>query len=417
MKTRYLTVTALLLAVLLAGCITEKQPKENEPFEEFSSEKTPTYKQPSQMEKNTEKASINETYHPETKTIDTCMEITEAGYYVISTSISSSNSCIIIKANDVVVDGKYHEVTGPFDFLKYKDKETNKEKIKEMAKRSGIIAIDVENITIKNIRIGGWEVGIRFENVKNVKLEGIVAEDNIGPGISIFSFSNVLVENCLLNRNDIGLEAIEEHHCDKIIERPEMCPMPEKYSENLTVINCVANDNKIDGFHIGGVKKFTFRNCIANHNDGGIYPMFSKEGIIENCTANFNELVGICLINSESITILNSTTNYNTAGIRFEGRNITVKGCSIKNNELDGIFIVWKSYNNKITDNLIENNGNAIRIIEYSENNIVKNNTCKNNAKDIGIRKETVNFVEDNYCKIRYLSEDEAFRKGIKKEK
>jgi len=136
--------------------------------------------------------------------------------------------------------------------------------------------------------------------------------------------------------------------------------------------------------------------------------------VIENCTTNFNELVGICLINNENVTVLNSIAEHNTAGIRLEARNVTIKNNIIKNNKADGIFVVWKSCNNKIIGNLLENNENAIGIIEYSENNVVKNNTCKNNAKDIGIRKEMVNFVEDNYCKIRYLTEDEAFRKGTK---
>lgn len=250
-----------------------------------------------------------------------------------------------------------------------------------------------------------------MENVKNVKLENIAAEENLRVGIYISSFSNVKVENCLLNGNDIGLEAVEENPCSKKIEKPEKCPMPKKYSENLIVVNCVANHNKIDGFQIAAVKNFVFKNCTADHNDGGIYPMFSKDGVIENCTANFNNLVGICLINSEDIIISNSTTNDNTAGIRFEGRNITVKNCFIKNNKADGIFVAWKSYDNKIIGNFLENNENAIRIIEYSENNIIENNICKNNLNDIGIRKEMVNFVKDNHCETRYLSKDEAFRK------
>ena len=77
-----------------------------------------------------------------------------------------------------------------------------------------------------------------MENVKNVKIENIVAEDNFGPGISISSFSDVVVENCSLNGNEIGLAAVEDYKCE--MERPEMCPMPEKYSEGLAVVNCIA---------------------------------------------------------------------------------------------------------------------------------------------------------------------------------
>ena len=149
MKTRSsLIMIASLLVVLLAGCVTEKQvtekqPEENKPFEGPSPEKAPTHetypKQSSQIEKSTD---------TEVGTIDACMEITEPGYYVILASLSSSNSCIIIKASNVVLDGNGQELAGPFD-LKY-DKAMDKEKIKEMTKGSGIVARDVENITIKN---------------------------------------------------------------------------------------------------------------------------------------------------------------------------------------------------------------------------------------------------------------------------
>ena len=56
------------------------------------------------------------------------MEMTEPGCYVISTSLSSSDSCIIIKASNVVLDGNGQELTAPLD-LKY-DKEMDKEKRK-----------------------------------------------------------------------------------------------------------------------------------------------------------------------------------------------------------------------------------------------------------------------------------------------
>jgi|Deesub1362A_J573_1020465.scaffolds.fasta_scaffold02873_6 parallel beta-helix repeat protein len=334
--------------------------------------------------------------------VNACTEITKPGVYVLSDALSSSKTCITISADNVIVDGNGFALKG-------KEGKLEEDKHKKSA---GIFAENIKNLTIKNIKVVGWRRGIHLENVKDVKLENIVAEGNKGDGIFISSFSNVVIENCVLNGNDNGLTAGEKVECPTMMEAPEKCPMPKIFSSNLLIVNCTAKNNHIDGFFVLGVENVTLRNCIANYNSGGIYPFLSVNGVIENCTASFNELVGICISNSENFVISNCTTSDNTAGIRMEASNITVKGCSVKNNKLDGIFLTYKSYGNTIAHNLIENNRYAIRVTEYSAGNIIENNTCSGNVDDIGVRKDLKNIIRNNECTIKILTEEEAFRKG-----
>lgn len=160
MKDTVIIMVTVFLIALLASCTTEKHTifKENESFERFFSKKAymcETYsKQAPQLGENIsiEKVSINETNYTKVKIIDTCMEITEPGNYIISTSLLSSDSCIIVKVDNVSIDGRNYELTGALDFPKYGDKEMNKKIIKKLGKISGIIAKNVKNIAVKNIK-------------------------------------------------------------------------------------------------------------------------------------------------------------------------------------------------------------------------------------------------------------------------
>jgi parallel beta-helix repeat protein len=256
--------------------------------------------------------------------------------------------------------------------------------------------------------------------VKDVRLENVTSEGNSANGIFIDSFTNVTLKNCLLNGNgENGLSVGGEIDCPKetYMEAPEECPSPEKYSEELTITGCSAENNGVDGFFILAVKNLTIRNCTTNHNKGGIYPFFSIGGEIENCTTNHNENVGICLCRCENITISNCTANENSGGIRMESQNITVENCTVKNNEADGILLKMFG-GNTLRNNTVENNEYGIRITEGSSENTVEGNRCFNNEKyDIYSEREVKNFFKDNeFSTAPFLQEIEIPEEEEKEE-
>ncbi|MEM4221868.1 MAG: NosD domain-containing protein [archaeon] len=86
--------------------------------------------------------------------ISTCINITSSGtYYLISDILdSSTTSCIIISASDVVFDGQNHSLDGI-----------------DASRSYGIyISSNLKNITIRDIRISDWERGISMSATSNL---------------------------------------------------------------------------------------------------------------------------------------------------------------------------------------------------------------------------------------------------------
>ncbi len=287
--------------------------------------------------------------------------IDEPGTYVLSSDLLSASTCIVVEADNVVIDGRGFTIKGSGEGY-------------------GIYARGVENLTVKDLKVSGWRTGIYLEDVRNVVLKDIVAEENKEDGVSINLFFNATVKNCRLSRNGgRGLSAIGTHV--ELPEKPEEMSMPEEFSEKLVVIDCRAEDNGIDGFFTLAVRGFTFINCFEQSCDGGIYPFFSVNGVIENCTTNHNIHVGICLCRCVTVTIKNCTAIGNAGGIRMESCNITVEGCTLRNNG-DGIFLKY-STNVVVHDNLLENNSYGIHLVQSSDNIIEGNQFLSNEIRDI----------------------------------
>ncbi|RLG90984.1 MAG: hypothetical protein DRO36_05135 [Candidatus Hecatellales archaeon] len=312
--------------------------------------------------------------------------IEKPGFYVLASNIEDSETCITVKADDVTIDGKGFTLKGNLE--KGKKEET-----------FGIHAENVKNLTIKNLKLVGWTAGICLENVKNLWIENVTVRESRVDGISISFFSNVTVKNCVLEENGMsGLMATGKMECPKstFMEAPEECPPPKEYSKDLTVIGCRASNNSVDGIFTLAVKNLTIRDCIANHNDGGIYPFFSTDGVIENCTTNHNGHVGICLCRCENIKISSCVSEENCASIRIESKNLTIENCILKNNKLDGIFLK-SSNDNTIQNNIVENNEYGIRMVKDSNGNLVKENTVKNNKiYDLYMEKGLKNTFKNN---------------------
>ena len=127
--------------------------------------------------------AVVEALPPEAKTIASSCVIDEPGAYVLSSDLYSASTCIVVEADNVVIDGKGHAVKGGGEGY-------------------GIYARGVENLTIRNLRASGWRKGIYLEDVENVLLEGVVAEGNEEDGVCMSFFFNVTVRGCVFTRND-----------------------------------------------------------------------------------------------------------------------------------------------------------------------------------------------------------------------
>jgi len=129
--------------------------------------------------------------------ISGCRTINSPGYYVLTQDVDVSQlyytACFNINSNDVILDGNGHTVryTGNPLYFYY-----------------GIHGFSIStrsNITIKNMILDGWDVGIEFSDVYKLKIENVTIK-NVDYGIKLLSSQNsTYINNTIENLKDSSI--------------------------------------------------------------------------------------------------------------------------------------------------------------------------------------------------------------------
>lgn len=125
--------------------------------------------------------------------IESQTTITQPGTYTLARDIPSgggtrlSEACIRIEADDVVLDGKGHTVSG-----------------NGVSDTTGIVVSNVQNVTVKNVTLSEWDYGFRSENARKSEVRNVRTRDN-GYGM-VFDETNLMVlRTCRITRNLLGM--------------------------------------------------------------------------------------------------------------------------------------------------------------------------------------------------------------------
>ncbi|MFC6731809.1 MULTISPECIES: right-handed parallel beta-helix repeat-containing protein [unclassified Haladaptatus] len=127
------------------------------------------------------------------RTIGAKVTITKPGRYTLASDIQNgggthlSEACIRIEADDVVLDGRGFTLAG-----------------RGVSDTTGIVAADVQNVTIHNLTVSGWDYGIRFENVRGGVVRNARLVDT-GYGISFVNTESVRVRDSHIVQNVLGV--------------------------------------------------------------------------------------------------------------------------------------------------------------------------------------------------------------------
>jgi hypothetical protein len=126
------------------------------------------------------------------RVLTSCVNITLSGVYTLNQSINSDGTCIWILNNNVTLDGRGHNITGP-----------------SSGNFMAIRASFVSNVTIKNFgKISGlgFYDAIGFEAVNNSRIENITFNAN-NRGIEFWSRSrnNTLTDLIMINNTQFGI--------------------------------------------------------------------------------------------------------------------------------------------------------------------------------------------------------------------
>ncbi len=128
--------------------------------------------------------------------ISSCTNITSSGTYTLTQDITQlTDTCMRIQANNVIFDGQGYTLTGPNSSYYY-----------------GIIANSIGNITVKNVTVDMWNIGIVYGETGGASYILNTTAKNSGEGIhlGISSFggstNSTVINNSIINNSNVGID-------------------------------------------------------------------------------------------------------------------------------------------------------------------------------------------------------------------
>ena len=298
------------------------------------------------------------------------------------------NCTLVVERDGIVLDGAGYTVQGN-------------------GTSSGVWFQDKSNITIKNLNIRNFRIGINlspnYSSAKNNENCTISANNitNNTYGISMAtSYECYVAGNCIANNtNGVFLHGSNNVFRSNKLEKNQYAIFDEGYGDNdLDTSNTI--DNKPIYYWV-------------NQHDRTV-PSDAGFVILKNCSAikvenlnlqgNENGLL-LCYTNDSTISGNLISNNLNGITLRYSFNNI-ISDNRVTNNKNSGIE-TYEAHNNRILRNIIRANGYGATC-KYSKNNVFSNNQIVANT-NTGIDAEsdctiTDNFISENLAHGIYLS-------------
>lgn len=235
-------------------------------------------------------------------------EITVPGDYRLATDVIGGG--ITVRSGDVALDGNGHRILGsPGE-----------------GTRGVLVAGSVTNVTVRNITLAGWEVGIEVRDAADVRVERVHAENCTANGI--------FIERC----------------------------------QGVEVTDCVANGNALPGIAVNATRTCrVLRTAAAGNADVGLYIAGSRDVAIEECAATSNGLNGVYLEKAEGVRIA---------------------GCHLEENGYPGLAAA-DTGGLAIVDNLASTNRLAAFWLERPTRTVVSRNVATGSEVGLVVRNES----------------------------
>jgi len=235
--------------------------------------------------------SIEQTYVK----VSSCIDITSPGYYYLSHNISGVqegvNRCIGIYVGNVVLDGNGYSLVND--------------------RGDGILVYKSYNVTVKNLRVRGYDIGITFDSSSNSIIENVAVSSSSWSGIyfTLSSYNTIV---------------------------------------NVTV------SNSLSGIYLYNSSSNIVVNVVVVGNGPGIWLIGSGNNTIASITTT-NNADGIAIsISSNGNRVLNSIVSNNVCGISIGLSSYNTVASNIVSNNSYGLCF-QNSSNNLIYNNYFKN--------------------------------------------------------------
>ncbi len=336
-----------------------------------------------------------------------------------------ANRTIIIERNNIVLDGNNFKIFGPEEYGRF-----------------GVNITNGNNVTVKNIVVEKFYIGIYVDSSTKITITGNNASNNKvsyvimdpdpeifwdGSGIAVYNSNETLIFNNTLSNNLHGIEIGKSNgtriDSNKIYDNKQYEP-PTLYgwgvyihgSKNVIAVNNVVLNNGAYGIfstsssgayssenvtisnntieeHTYGVyavsysssvylRNYVIANNSISSNTYGVYDANSQNQTIVNNKVSANSC-GICLRSSMQNTVSNNILYKNAEGIALESytNHSEILFNTVLNSSSFGIYVRSNSHNNLVIGNIVSNNSRGIRFTE-SNNNVIFGNIISSNTND-----------------------------------
>ncbi|MFW9881312.1 MAG: NosD domain-containing protein [Candidatus Thorarchaeota archaeon] len=264
----------------------------------------------------------------------------------------------------------------------------------------------IENLIISGFGIERYGIDIRNSDVYFI-IQECQIYNTADAGIYFDNVNNSLIinNNCSNNDNGIYIE----------------------YSNNITIFENIANDNRIDGIFGYEINYVNITKNTLNNNDDGICVNICNFSYFIENIANGNSQKGIYLEESFNNTISGNSVNNNDNGIflwyfcynnvisgntangNFDGIHLEdsdfnkIIENTVNDNNRAGIYLTRSEYNN-IVENSAIGNFNGIFLEDENENNVITGNIFNNNEIGIELYYSDFNSIIDNIVNNNYYN-------------
>jgi len=343
--------------------------------------------------------------------------------YTLQNDVNTIGTCFTITNDNITLDGNGFSVTGD-----------------RTSGTQGVYATGRLNLTIKNMNITNFSVGILFDGgVNNSLVENNTVNNNSGNGIRLRSSSNnnQLTNNIVNSNGNHGVLLSDSSNnnqlTNNIVNSNNNQGIFLSVSSNNQLTNNLANNNVGNGIRLqassnnnqltnniansnnnlgisisSSSNNNQLTNNIANSNNNqGIFILSSSNNQLTNNTANNNSQDGIRLQTSSNNTLQNNTLNFNIQrGLYFTIANDNIIGGGIINNSGQDAIFITNSSNNNFTNITITNTNVSFYDINFATAGI--NGTYLIDMPYIGnysFNESIVYFKDSEFGEIRFLEE------------
>ena len=328
--------------------------------------------------------------------IESCRVIDTSGNYVLSGDLSGEDTCITITASNVTVDGGGHTIVA--------SNATGSDRGIHVTGIDGRI----ENVTVTNVVLEGWDNGVRFQYVDDSELSNVVVENGSTGVVLSSSHGNELTDLTIRdndrralslsssNSNVIsGIEATGNEADTTFSGRGSVYLFSSSNNEFADV--SVADGRSGVRIALSSGNEFVGLTTERHANYG--LEVGSNSNTFTDVVANDNGWHGVQIQTASFNTFENvSVTGTDGSAVRLTGiggsggapQNNLFETLSVTDNDGAAVSLSVANYNTFRNVTTASNTGTAVTFVSRSEGNLVE-------LGEIGHRSNTaVNFGPDS---------------------